>query len=206
MQGLPSNLIGLLHPWLELAQEVDRCFADVAARHPGQVRCAPGCGVCCWRDLRVLVVEAVALLHGMEQLGLAPPPAPAGPARADHPPACALLLEGSCAVHAWRPLVCRSYGIPLQFGPLPAAAMESMHCGPGAAAPSLFTWCPDNFSDGRARALLGGVPDRRLKISQVARGGRKGLQRLLFKRQWAWWLVPPRPRSPAPGGRGHRGA
>lgn len=141
-----------------LVEKVDGFVASTTSRRSASLRCGRGCEACCHAWLSVGPVEADAVRAGLASL---PEPARArvrarglrerererapgeGEAR------CALLEEdGSCAIYAQRPLVCRSQGQALRYpeGFVPEAALRMRVAG-GAV-----TWCPLNYTDAEPRA------------------------------------------------------
>lgn len=131
-----------------LYAKVDTFFARVAARHPTELACAPGCADCCADDLTVTRVEAEAIAtllaaraerHARGADDAAPlSPAPRG--------ACAALSPaGACRIYPARPLVCRTHGIPVKtegeaIEPLPKD--DAKRHLPVVSALSV---CPKNF-------------------------------------------------------------
>lgn len=135
-----------LAPWRQVAQRADAFFEQVAASHGEHLRCVPGCVDCCQQDLQVLLAEAVAVLLALDRLprGTLPAVAPG-----DAGGACVMLLQdGRCAVYDHRPLICRTHGLPIQYGELGGADDEvNISC------------CALNFTsaDPPARAVLNGT-------------------------------------------------
>ena len=69
--------------------------------------CGKGCSACC-TDLTLLPLEWYALQQSL--LDKKPALDPAG--RDDR---CILLLDDSCALYPYRPLICRTHGLPLLY-------------------------------------------------------------------------------------------
>lgn len=99
----------------ELHARIDDFFVRVASRYPGELACGRGCGACCQAGLSVTALEASLLREGLEGLneekrrGLA--------RRAGKPgESCpALEPDGGCLLYRWRPLVCRTQGLPIRL-------------------------------------------------------------------------------------------
>lgn len=146
-----------------LVEKVDAFVASTTARRSDSLRCTRGCEACCHVWLSVGAVEAEAVRAG---LGALPQEArdrvrergrreqaraqvaARGSAReqdSEHGEArCAFLeQDGSCAIYAQRPLVCRSQGQALRYpeGFVPEASVR-MRIKSGAV-----TWCPLNYTD-----------------------------------------------------------
>jgi hypothetical protein len=127
--------------YLELTGKVDQFFERVHARYGGMMQCRAGCSACCLAGLSVTSVEANLLREGLNTLPEEVREQLARQARAEAPRACpALDAEGRCLVYAWRPLVCRSHGVPIRqrepVGP------------PGPEAASTVSACEKNFEGG----------------------------------------------------------
>ena len=117
------------------------------------MRCQKGCDACCHAWLTVGPVEADAIRAGLAQLS--PGQRAAVRARgelqlaregaadpADARPRCAMLHDdGSCAIYAHRPLVCRTQGHALRYpaGFIPEESVRSR------SARGEVTWCPLNY-------------------------------------------------------------
>lgn len=91
-----------------LHAEVDRLAEQVAARHPGRLRCQRGCADCCVDELTVFEVEAERIRRAHAVLLATGTPGPRG--------GCAMLgPDLACRVYAERPYVCRTQGLPLRW-------------------------------------------------------------------------------------------
>ncbi|HEX6241083.1 MAG TPA: YkgJ family cysteine cluster protein [Polyangiales bacterium] len=144
-----------------LVAKVESFVAAVGARRASDLACKRGCDGCCHAWLSVSAVEAEAVRAGLAAL-----PAEArqrvrargvhelareheGPEHDRGPPRCALLEDdGSCAVYAARPLVCRTQGHALRYPPdfIPAEAVQ-LRTKAGDV-----TWCPLNYREAAPRA------------------------------------------------------
>ena len=181
-----------------LVAKVEGFVAGVGERRASDLACKRGCDGCCHAWLSVSAVEADAVRSGLAAL---PDEArarvrqrgqrelarereqtarrEAGDAGED-PPRCALLEDdGSCAVYAVRPLVCRTQGHALRYPPdfVPEAAVR-LRTRTGDV-----TWCPLNYTD-------------------APRAAKTCWMRSAWIRSWHWWasdMQPARaPRSNAP--------
>lgn len=146
------------------------------ARRSTDLACRAGCSACCHAQLSVCDVEADLLREGLAALDaeargrlLARADTPRGP----KDPCVMLEQDGRCAVYAYRPLVCRTQGLPLRYpdGVVPEAAV--MARGKNAARDAL-TWCPLNFRGeppAAADVLDAERVDAMLALSNRERGG-----------------------------------
>jgi hypothetical protein len=127
----------------ELYARVDAFFARAAARLPGPegLTCHTGCADCCRHRFSVTALEAEVVAEGLASLPAETRAAVA--ARASSPgEACpALEADGRCAVYAYRPVICRTHGLPIRFT---AASPRSL---------PVLDACPKNFQ-GRDLASL----------------------------------------------------
>jgi Fe-S-cluster containining protein len=126
-----------------------------------QMACRRGCDSCCSVWLSVSQVEAAELRAGLAALPFAARAEVAERGRRElareaqpttqpgAAPRCALLeSDGSCAVYAHRPLVCRTQGHALRYPPgfIPVAAVRAR------TSTGEITHCPLNFSEVPPRA------------------------------------------------------
>jgi Fe-S-cluster containining protein len=135
-----------------LVDKVEVFVASTTARRGADLHCQKGCEACCHVSLRVGPIEAAAVREGLRAL-----PAEArararlrGQSQRPHgeEPRCALLEDdGSCAIYAQRPLVCRSQGQALRYpeGFVPEQAVR-MRTRAGH-----ITWCPLNYTAAEPR-------------------------------------------------------
>ncbi|QRO00276.1 YkgJ family cysteine cluster protein [Archangium violaceum] len=119
----------------ELVTKVDTFFHRVQSRYGGAMRCGAGCTACCQVRLSVTALEASVIREGLASLPQEERARLASRAEQAPPGACpALEADGRCAIYAWRPLVCRSHGVPIR------------HREPGGAA--AVSACEKNFDGG----------------------------------------------------------
>ena len=138
--------------YLALVMKVESFVSQATLRRAVDLQCKKGCDGCCHAWLSVGSVEAEQVRLGLSAL---PEPARAEVrargerelsrelARAS-PPRCAMLGDdGSCAIYAFRPLVCRTQGqalrYPADFVPEDAVRLKLKS---GAV-----TWCPLNYRE-----------------------------------------------------------
>jgi len=119
MSGTPNGI----DQYLQLVAKVDAFVARVTARHGDHMRCGSGCHDCCHVRFSVTGVEAEVIREAVATLPAAVRARLAAHARTDDPHRCAALEDdGSCAIYAARPLVCRSHGVPIRQRPPQGAA------------------------------------------------------------------------------------
>jgi hypothetical protein len=165
-----ETLARILAPWLQVAEKADAFFDQVQGACASSMRCRAGCTECCQQDLNVLFAEGLALLRGLIAL---PQDTRAELVSAATRPgeACVLLdASGRCSVYAWRPMICRTHGLPLRrSGP----GWSSCHLNFTPDDPQPPTECILNeglltagltVADGLIREQLRGQPPGRLSI------------------------------------------
>lgn len=134
-----------------LVAKVDAFFARVAGRYAADLACAAGCSGCCGQQLSVSVVEAESIARGLAALPEAERAALAERARrgvaslaGGDGPCVALDDAGRCGIYAFRPLVCRTQGLPMR---VPGHAGLPVFVEEGGDGSGLGV-CPLNFSGG----------------------------------------------------------
>ena len=110
---LKSHLYKCLTPYRDLLATVDGLLSRIRRRYSAQIVCRRGCACGC-RNLSIFPIEALSLANALENL-------PAGPAARIRKRAaavsfwaCPLLEDRACILYAFRPLICRTHGFPLQ--------------------------------------------------------------------------------------------
>ena len=98
-----------------LAERVDADFAAIHARQAAQMQCQAGCSACCRARLSITRVEEAFIRRGMAAFSderRAELSARTGEENREMCPA--LDGDGRCGIYPFRPLICRSYGVPLR--------------------------------------------------------------------------------------------
>jgi hypothetical protein len=129
----------------ELFAKVDAFFDRAAARAPGPegITCRAGCADCC-RRFSVTALEAEVIVEGLASLPAEAREGLAARAIGGDPGVCpALEGDGRCAIYAFRPILCRTHGLPIRF-----ASPLGQPGQPGRTARSLplVDACPRNFA------------------------------------------------------------
>jgi Fe-S-cluster containining protein len=152
--------------YLALVMKVESFVAQVGARRAADLACKRGCDACCHAWLSVSEVEAEQVQAGLaalspeqrarvrargerelsheQQLAHAEASAEHALESGELPsPRCAMLEDdGSCAIYAFRPLVCRTQGhalrYPSDFIPTEAVLLRTKSGD--------VTWCPLNYT------------------------------------------------------------
>ena len=115
----------LLGNYRALISQIDAHSNRVAHRWEESLACRRACTGCCHRALSVFPVEAAAIRTSLGDLATSPRQSeePAPPEELVHPLTvlgdnatirCAFLDGGgSCRIYAFRPVICRSHGLPI---------------------------------------------------------------------------------------------
>ncbi len=98
-----------LDRYLILRQNVDEESARLTALHGEAITCREGCAACC-TNLTVFPVEFFAILREMERDGVDP----AGISFDESAP-CGFLHKGLCRIYRYRPIICRTHGLPILY-------------------------------------------------------------------------------------------
>jgi hypothetical protein len=117
----------------ELLCRLEAFAAVVLKTHRDDIACAAGCCDCCSQVLELLPVEFLYLEAAARQSGLTRP-AKAGPG-------CPLLSGGRCLLYDYRPVICRTHGLPLL---IEEEGRRRVDC------------CPKNFRRAGLAAVPGG--------------------------------------------------
>jgi Fe-S-cluster containining protein len=113
--------------YYKLRQETDKLSAGLEKIHSGKLVCGKGCCQCC-TNLTVFPVEFFSILDEMKKAGWTK-------LTFDAARACGYLNEqGACEIYPYRPLICRTQGLPLAFYDDEAQGYS-------------VTFCPLNFKD-----------------------------------------------------------
>jgi len=98
-----------------LAEQVDGDFAAIHQRQAARMQCRAGCSACCRARLSITRVEEVFLRRGLATLSDERRAELSARAREENREMCpALDGDGRCGVYPFRPLICRTYGVPLR--------------------------------------------------------------------------------------------
>jgi hypothetical protein len=160
---------------------VDAFFTRVQSRHGDAMQCKAGCTACCHVRLSVTALEASVIRDGLATLPEEERVRLAQRAKQRTSGACpALEADGRCALYAWRPLVCRSHGVPIRHrepdGTAALSACDKNFDG-GAGLPEVS---PDCVLDQLTLSTMLGALDAAFADAQgTKRGERFRLDALL---------------------------
>jgi hypothetical protein len=118
--------------YLSLLARIDDLCMRLRHKHGRHISCAPECSACCSQILNLLPVEFYYLQAAARDADLQEP-STAGEI-------CPLLREGRCLLYDYRPVICRTHGMPLLVD---ENGLQRVDC------------CPENFRDGALNTLSG---------------------------------------------------
>lgn len=95
--------------YFKLLHRIDAESSRLTALHGKSLVCRPGCASCC-RNLSLFPVEFHAIRQAMIQAGIDPETVPF-----DASASCGFLNEGLCRIYPFRPVICRTHGLPILF-------------------------------------------------------------------------------------------
>ena len=139
----------------DLRARIDAASGRLVDLHCKHLACGPGCHDCC-TDFTVSAVEYRAILEDLRSQGvtaerLGPAVGGAG---------CAFLTgDGLCGLYRFRPLICRTHGLPVAF----EADDEADPTAPPAKSVS---FCPKNFTQAEGEDLDFG-PENTLDLDDL---------------------------------------
>lgn len=90
-----------------LRDEVDRIAADVERMHSTRIACKKGCCNCCI-NLSVWPVEFYSILDELRRDD-------DRKAAFNEAASCGYLCEDECIIYPYRPIICRTHGLPLVY-------------------------------------------------------------------------------------------
>lgn len=102
-------------------QEYEAVLHKVAAfsdplwrKFESEIACRPGCAQCCTAGLTLLPIEAAFVLEALRSGAAVAPEGPEVQEGATAHCVC-LTAQGMCGIYAFRPLLCRTHGLPLRL-------------------------------------------------------------------------------------------
>ena len=124
-------------------QKVDTFSAKIVLQYQEHIICRRGCNDCCQQNLTVLPIEFAFLRENAQELLQQAKQHAETFVQGSETQPCSLLHEGSCLLYSFRPIICRTHGLPLVIR---EHGEEIRDC------------CPKNFS----KRALEGLPEQDL--------------------------------------------
>lgn len=91
----------------DMRERVDRVAEGLTRLHGARLVCKPGCAGCCV-NLTVFPVEYAAILQDLQASGTKC-------IQLDPVASCAFLKDNLCQIYQYRPIICRTHGLPIAF-------------------------------------------------------------------------------------------
>ncbi|OQA61691.1 MAG: Flagellin N-methylase [bacterium ADurb.Bin270] len=134
--------------YLALLEKADSFFSKVFNENPSKMNCSEGCSKCCVDGITLLRIERDRIISHLKNRDEMPVKSKTG--------GCAFLSsEGRCKIYEVRPLVCRTWGIPIIYSEGdPSALSEKMSRGAVASGGSVVC-CDLNFQEEFRKGALG---------------------------------------------------
>ncbi|MBW2432251.1 MAG: YkgJ family cysteine cluster protein [Deltaproteobacteria bacterium] len=102
-----------LSAYRDLVARVDRLLGDVRCRYPADIACHKGCDCGC-RNLSIFPIEALSIWLAIRELPAKTATIIRQRAAANTIWDCPLLEDRACGLYPFRPIICRTHGLPLQ--------------------------------------------------------------------------------------------
>jgi Fe-S-cluster containining protein len=121
-----KNKVTATQLYRDMRQQTDPLTAGLEKIHIGRLVCRKGCCLCC-TNLKVFPVEFFSIVEEMKKDGWNKP-------AFDAARTCGYLNEqGACEIYPYRPMICRTQGLPLAFYDDDSQGYS-------------VTFCPQNFT------------------------------------------------------------
>jgi len=99
----------MFEKYFELRKKTDEITAKLTSIHGKNIVCRPGCSSCCV-NLTVFPVEFEAISYEMGRDGF-----DKDSVIFDSGASCGFLKDDLCQIYKYRPVICRTHGIPISF-------------------------------------------------------------------------------------------
>lgn len=94
----------------DLRGSIDKLSAKLEETHKLHIHCQKGCDLCCM-DFSIFPVEFYAIRSEMAEMNFIP-----DTGLVDHnSPSCKFLQNHACTIYPFRPVICRTHGLPLLY-------------------------------------------------------------------------------------------
>jgi uncharacterized protein len=133
MEEMKKDIQKVIQKYDTLRFEVENECAQLHKGHQQHTKCAKGCSDCCM-NFNLLPVEFYSILNNIKssQLILS---------ECVNNETCPFLYEGLCQIYDYRPLICRSHGLPILTMDTEGENWELSFC------PLNFTKADDDYFD-----------------------------------------------------------
>ncbi|MBL7215722.1 MAG: YkgJ family cysteine cluster protein [Phycisphaerae bacterium] len=97
----------IIRQYRQLRDEVDQLASKLSEVHSDHMACRKGCCGCCM-NLSVWPVEFYSIVEEMKRFEWDKP-------TFNEKAACDFLKDGLCSIYPFRPIICRTHGLPLVY-------------------------------------------------------------------------------------------
>ncbi len=98
-----------IEDYFDLRSRIDEMSSELHTRYGSDIVCKAGCTGCCI-NLTVFPVEFFAIVAELEKAGYG-----ARDVVFDNGAPCGFLDHGRCRIYPFRPVICRTHGLPILF-------------------------------------------------------------------------------------------
>ena len=102
-----ENKEKVFQKYRKLVGQIDQATQRLEEMHRSHMVCRKGCSACCM-DYKIFPIEFFSILKNIrgKEIQIAPD---AGDGD------CVFLVDHACAIYEWRPIICRTHGLPLLY-------------------------------------------------------------------------------------------
>lgn len=116
-----------LDKYVDLVTEIDVKIEALNKTHKQHMQCKAGCAKCCL-DFDVFPIEFYAIKSKMESDNFQIPVKKPTEEFDEEPESCLFLKDDMCQIYQYRPIICRSHGLPLLSMNETGEFWELSHC------------------------------------------------------------------------------
>lgn len=134
--------------YLALLEKADSFFSKVFNKNSSEMKCSEGCSKCCVDGITLLRVERDRILSHLKNRDEIPVKSQSG--------RCAFLSsEGRCKIYEVRPIVCRTWGIPILYSESDPSALSTNMNRNAVASGGSIVCCDLNFKEDFKKGSIG---------------------------------------------------
>lgn len=108
--------------YFKLVDEINEKVANLSAQHKNKMKCKAGCAQCCL-NFDVFPVEFFSIKEKMKTDRFEMPEL-----QSNDEDTCVFLKDNLCQIYPYRPIICRTHGLPLLSMNESAEFWELSHC------------------------------------------------------------------------------
>ncbi len=102
-----ENKDKVFQKYRKLTGQIDKASQQLEKLHRPHMECRKGCSACCM-DYKIFPIEFYSILEKITEQAIR---INAEAADGD----CVFLVDHACAIYEWRPIICRTHGLPLLY-------------------------------------------------------------------------------------------